>query len=108
MVAAALALKSVPAPSARDPQASAAISRSCMEQLLAAHGISDRNLVKPGIGKATRVLLRRVPRLLILRDADAVDVRHLKLLAQEKNVPVVIDATLPYQAVSLIRSALDG
>jgi hypothetical protein len=98
----------IPLPVAQDPQASARISRDCMAQLLAAHGIGDPNLVKPGIGEATRVLLRRVPRLLILRDADAADVRHLKLLAQEKHVPVVIDPALPYQAVSLIRSALDG
>ena len=98
----------VPPSVAQDPQASARVSRACMARLLAVHGISDPNLVKPGIGEATRVLLRRVPRLLILRDADAPDVRHLKLLAREKNVPVVIDPALPYQAVSLIRSALDG
>jgi hypothetical protein len=98
----------VPPPTARDPQASADVSRTCMARLLAAHAIDDPNMVKPGIGEATRVLLRRVPRLLILRDAEAADVRHLKLLAQEKHVPVVIDPTLPYQAVSLIRSALDG
>ncbi|MFS2004793.1 cysteine protease StiP family protein [Duganella sp. CT11-25] len=98
----------VPAPVAQDPQASARVSRASMARLLEAHGIADPNLIKPGIGEATRVLLRRVPRLLILRDADAPDVRHLKLLAQEKHVPVVIDPALPYQAVSLIRSALDG
>jgi hypothetical protein len=110
VVQAALAIgrDGMPPPVAQDPQASARVSRDCMAQLLSEHGIGDANLVKPGIGEATRVLLRRVPRLLILRDADAPDVRHLKLLAHEKHVPVVIDPALPYQAVSLIRSALDG
>ena len=98
----------LPAAVAQDPQAAARVSRACMEGLMAAHGIADANLVKPGIGEATRVLLRRVPRLLILRDPQAADVRHLKVLAQEKQVPVEIDETLPYQAVSLIRSTLDG
>ncbi|CAH1209738.1 PELOTA_1 domain-containing protein [Candidatus Nitrotoga sp. BS] len=86
----------------------AAISAEFLRTTMALHGIVDVNLVKPGIGEATRVLLRRVPRLLILRDPGALDVAHLKVLAKEKSVPLIIDADLPYQAVSLIRSALDG
>ncbi|MEO8600764.1 MAG: RNA-binding protein, partial [bacterium] len=35
-------------------------------------------------------------------------VAHLKLLAAEKSVQLIVDADLPYQAVSLIRSAIDG
>ncbi|MFC5512982.1 cysteine protease StiP domain-containing protein [Massilia jejuensis] len=72
------------------------------------YGIADVNLVKPGIGEATRVLLRRVPRLLLLRDPHDPATAHLRLLAEEKDVPVEIDPALPYQAVSLIRSALDA
>lgn len=86
----------------------AAVSAEFLHTTMAQHGIDDVNLVKPGIGEATRVLLRRVPRLLILRDPDAPDVAHLKLLATEKSVPLSVDPDLPYQAVSLIRSALDG
>jgi hypothetical protein len=94
----------VPADTAR----AAAISAEFLQAAMAQHSISDVNLVKPGIGEATRVLLRRVPRLLILRNADAPDVAHLKVLAAEKSVPVIVDASLPYQAVSLIKSAFDG
>ena len=86
----------------------AAVSSEFLRATMAQHGISDVNLVKPGIGEATRVLLRRVPRLLIVRNADAPDVAHLTLLAAEKAVPVIVDTTLPYQAVSLIQSTLDG
>ncbi len=95
-------------PEPMDRARAAAISTEFLAATMAQHGISDVNLVKPGIGEATRVLLRRVPRLLILRDPDAPDVAHLKLLAAEKSVPVIVDAALPYQAVSLIQSALDG
>ena len=70
--------------------------------------VADVNLIKPGIGEATRVLLRRVPRLLVLRDAQAPQVAHLAVLAEEKGVAVDVDPTLPYLAVSLIRSASDG
>lgn len=83
-------------------------SSAYLAQAMADYDISDVNFIKPGIGEATRVLLRRVPRLLILRDPTAVDVAHLKVLAEQKSVPIIIQPTLPYQAVSLIGSSLDG
>ena len=106
----AVALAALPrqAAAASNKAQAAAVSRAYMAAALQQHGISDANMVKPGIGEATRVLLRRTPRLLIVRDQQAPEVAHLALLAQEKNVPVMVDRGLPYHAVSLIRSALDG
>ena len=91
-----------------DARAAAQRSQAYVAAALARYGVDDVNLVKPGIGEATRVLLRRAPRLLVLRDAQAPAVAHLRLLAEEKQVPVEIDPALPYQAVSLIRSASDA
>ncbi len=93
---------------AADASRAAAVSRAFLAQAMQEHAVADRNLLKPGIGEATRVLLRRVPRLLLLRDPGAPQVAHLVLLAEEKKVPVAIDPALPYYAVSLIRSASDG
>jgi len=98
----------VPAPVATDAPAMAARSQAYMASAQKQYGISDINLIKPGIGEATRVLLRRVPERLIVRDTNAPDVAHLLLLANEKAIPVTIEPALPYQAVALIRSALDG
>ena len=86
----------------------ARISRDYMEAAMCRHGIADRNLIKPGLGEATRVLLRRTPDRLIVRDAASADVAHLLVLAREKDVPVHLDSELPYQAVSIIRSIADG
>jgi hypothetical protein len=111
LVRQALALAADPANRACAPVDSVCageVSRQFIAAALGQYGIEDVNMVKPGIGEATRVLLRRSPRLLILRDAAAPQVAHLRLLAEEKNVPVKIDPALPYYAVSLIRSALDG
>jgi hypothetical protein len=91
-----------------DADRAALCSRAYLAGAMARYGITDVNLIKPGIGEATRVLLRRVPRLLVLRQRGAPDVAHLEVLAQEKQVPVEIDPDLPYHAVSLIRSATDG
>jgi hypothetical protein len=88
-----------------DRTAAGIVSRQFIAAAMAQYGITDVNLVKPGIGEATRVLLRRTARLLLVRDAAAPEVAHLILLAEEKGVPVQIDAALPYFAVSLIRSA---
>lgn len=70
-------------------------------------GVRDPNHVKPGIGEATRVLLRRVPDRVIVRDPHSPDVEHLLVLAREKNVPVETDPALPYAAAALIKE-LDG
>lgn len=86
----------------------AQVSRDYMATAMRVHGIADRNLIKPGLGEATRVLLRRSPDRLIVRDAACADVAHLLVLAREKDVPVEVDPELPYQAVSIIRSIADG
>ncbi|MBV5308096.1 cysteine protease StiP family protein [Chromatium okenii] len=67
-------------------------------------GVRDENLIKPGIGEATRVLLRRIPERLIVRDPTVPDVAHLLQLAQEKQIHYDTDSALPYHAVSLIKS----
>ncbi len=66
--------------------------------------VTDRNRIKPGIGESTRALLRRVPDLLILRDATAPDVEHLVALAQTHNVPIELDGELPYNAAVIIKT----
>ena len=75
-----------------------------MRRVMDEHGVTDVNLIKPGIGEATRVLLRRKPELLILRDASEARVAHLVALAREKGVSVEIDVSLPYYATALNRS----
>ena len=72
-------------------------------EAMAVHGVRNINYVKPGIGESTRVLLRRAPDKLFLRDEHLSDVQHLIILAREKKVPVFIDENLPYNAVALIQ-----
>ena len=45
------------------------------------YGIHDVNLVKPGVGETTRVLLRRVPWKILVREPDRPDHVHVRLLA---------------------------
>ncbi|MGH8581690.1 MAG: cysteine protease StiP family protein [Gammaproteobacteria bacterium] len=78
-------------------------SRSFLQWAALHFGVGDPNRVKPGLGEATRVLLRRVPDRLLVRDPREPSVRHLLLLARERRVPVEHAPGLPYRAAALIR-----
>lgn len=58
------------------------------ERIAAAFGVTDIKLVKPGIGETTRVLLRRIPEIILLKDINSPLTRHIVELAREKGVDV--------------------
>lgn len=78
-------------------------ARSWVAHWMAGYGIDDINHIKPGIAEATRVMLRRVPARLLLRDPDSPDVAHLQMLAAEKEVPVDIEPAMPFNAAAFIK-----
>lgn len=73
-----------------------------VHEIGAAFGVDDINRIKPSIGETTRVLLRRVPGRILLREPDHPDVEHITLLAREKNVPVTVYTDMPYLCCGLI------
>ncbi len=75
-----------------------------MDTYMARYAVTDRNRLKPGIGEATRAVLRRMPERVILQDDAAGPIRHLRWLAEQAGVPVETDPALPVQALTLIRS----
>lgn len=71
-------------------------------------GIDDINLIKPSIGEATRVLLRRVPwKLLVHSLNDNEHLAHLYQLAKEKGVEVEEYPLKNYKACGIIRNLSD-
>ncbi|MFT7490487.1 MAG: hypothetical protein ACI80S_000068 [Pseudohongiellaceae bacterium] len=68
------------------------------------YNIQDVNKIKPGVAESTRVMLRRVPRLLILKDISSPDVAHLKVLANEKNIIIKEDPLMPFSAIAFIEN----
>jgi adenine/guanine phosphoribosyltransferase-like PRPP-binding protein len=73
-----------------------------VEQITTEYGIGDVNLVKPGVGETTRVLLRRVPWRILVRDDAAADLAHVLLLASQRGVEVETVPGLAYSCVGLI------
>ena len=65
--------------------------------------IAHVNHIKPGIGEASRVLLRREARMLLLQDMQSEATQHLRWLADAKAIPVAHLPDSPYKAVALIK-----
>ncbi|WLQ48119.1 phosphoribosyltransferase [Streptomyces poriferorum] len=75
---------------------------AAVERISEEQGIHDVNLVKPGVGETTRVLLRRVPWKILAKRGAGTDLEHIRLLAQQRGVPVEEVDELPYTCVGLI------
>ncbi|MEU3399127.1 phosphoribosyltransferase [Streptomyces filamentosus] len=75
---------------------------AAVERISEEQGIHDVNLVKPGVGETTRVLLRRVPWKILARRGAGADLAHVRLLAEQRGVPVEEVDDLPYTCVGLI------
>ncbi|MFJ1694151.1 phosphoribosyltransferase [Streptomyces sp. NPDC088252] len=75
---------------------------AAVERISEECGIHDVNLVKPGVGETTRVLLRRVPWKILAERGAGADLEHIRLLAEQRGVPVEEVDGLPYTCVGLI------
>ncbi len=65
--------------------------------------IEDINLIKPGIGETTRVLLRRVPWKILVKEMTNENLNHILVLAKEKGVMVELYPNMTYQCCGLIK-----
>lgn len=79
-----------------------------IKKIAADFSISDINLIKPGIGEATRVLLRRLPWKILVNSLHDENLAHLYQLAAEKNTPLEIYPLKNYKACGLIQNIADN
>lgn len=71
--------------------------------------IDDTNLIKPGIGEATRVLLRRLPWKVLVHSLDDDEyLGHLYQLAKEKEVAIETYPLVNYRACGIIQKLPDA
>lgn len=77
--------------------------RQQLKKIMLDFNVSDINRIKPGIAEATRVMLRRVPDTLIIKDKDNENVSHLIQIAEEKNIEIKVIKELPISACAIIK-----
>ncbi|MGK2882985.1 MAG: cysteine protease StiP family protein [Mycobacterium sp.] len=78
-----------------------------VDQVRAEYGVATVNFVKPGVGETTRVLLRRVPWRILVREAHAPEHEHIRLLAAARGVPVDVVGDLAYSCMGLVKDVSD-
>ncbi|EFC80655.1 cysteine protease StiP family protein [Parafrankia sp. EUN1f] len=76
---------------------------AAVERIADQFDIPDVIMVKPGVGEATRVLLRRVPWRILVAPDRLDELAHVLALAQARGVPVEEMADLPFSCVGLVR-----
>lgn len=65
--------------------------------------LGDINLIKPGVGETTRVLLRRVPWKVLVNPSYApAMLEHIRMLADQRGVELVEHADMAYSCCGLI------
>ena len=69
--------------------------------------IEDVNFIKPGVGETTRVLLRRIPYKILVDDLNNQKLKHILILAKEKNVEVEEFDFKAYSCCGLIKNMRD-
>ncbi|MEC5191762.1 MULTISPECIES: phosphoribosyltransferase domain-containing protein [unclassified Arthrobacter] len=75
---------------------------AAVEDISRSFGINNVNLVKPGVGETTRVLLRRVPWKVLVRPDAVSELAHVLHLAEQRGVEVLSVPDLAYSCVGLI------
>jgi hypothetical protein len=76
-----------------------------VQRLAGEYGVADVNLVKPGVGETTRVLLRRVPWKVLMRRDAAPDLGHVLMLAEQRGADVEFVDDMAYSCVGIVRPA---
>lgn len=89
-----------------------AVSHGCgmaeVKEIYNKFNMTDINFIKPSIGEATRVLLRRIPWKILVHSLDDYEhLGHLYILAKEKKADIEVYPLKYYRACGLIKNLAD-
>jgi hypothetical protein len=77
-------------------------AQTALEKLAQEFGVSDLNRIKVGLGETVRVLLRRLPHRILLRDPQNTDGALVHRLARSRGIEVETRPAMFYQAAAII------
>lgn len=77
--------------------------QSIIDKIAKEFNVSDKNKIKLSIGETSRVLLRRIPKYLLIKNVNNPDIKHLLFMAKEKNVKIIHYDKTDYEVISIIK-----
>lgn len=79
-----------------------------VKKIASEFNINDINKIKPGVGETIRVLLRRVPDVILIKpNANPKFIEPIIRLAKEKNIPIKEYALTGYNTCGIIKDVSD-
>ena len=74
-----------------------------VQEIQKKYDIDNINLIKPGVGETTRVLLRRIPWRILVDSLDNPNLKHIYKLAEDRKVKVEIFREMSYSCCGIIK-----
>lgn len=65
--------------------------------------VKDKNKIKLSIGESSRVLLRRIPKIILIKNFDNPDLAHIIKMAKDKGIEMRQYDKTDYEIISLLR-----
>jgi hypothetical protein len=76
--------------------------RSFLDNYAFENDVSNLEMLKPGIGEATRALLRRIPKILIVQNSNCKEIQHILHLCQQRKVAIQFSPELPFKVMAVL------
>lgn len=74
-----------------------------IKQIAKEFNIDDEDKIKLSIGEASRMLLRKEPELLLIKDFENEDLSHIIEMAKDKNIKVIGYDKSDYECIAIIK-----
>ena len=74
-----------------------------VDELAEEFNVSDEDKIKLSIGEASRMLLRKEPELILIKNMDNVDLKHIIRMANDKGIKIVPYDKSDYECIAIIK-----
>lgn len=73
-----------------------------LKHIMTMYSVTDKNKIKLSIGESSRALIRRVPKLILVKDKSNPNLKFILEMAKEKNIEVKEDNTFDYECITIL------
>lgn len=74
-----------------------------LKQIMTEYKITDQNKIKLSIGETSRALIRRIPKLILVKDKTNSNLKFILEMAKEKDIEVKETNTFDYECIGILK-----